>query len=135
MYVLQAAHHLRVHSRLSCNLAKRYWGQFEPARHTTSRMYAAIMPASMPSPSVLVRSVTLAQQLLHVPGSFNQRVRADTEIDWQAYMEQAALWRAGERDYSELRGGTGPLVYPAGFVYLFAALQRVTGGAVFPAQV
>lgn len=34
-----------------------------------------------------------------------------------------------------MRGDTGPLVYPAGFVYLFAWLQRVTGGAIVPAQV
>lgn len=50
-------------------------------------------------------------------------------------MEQVSLWRAGEADYSQLQGGTGPLVYPAGFVHLFAALQRVTRGAVLPAQV
>lgn len=34
-----------------------------------------------------------------------------------------------------MRGDTGPLVYPAGFVYLFAWLQRITGGAILPAQV
>jgi alpha-1,3-mannosyltransferase len=41
----------------------------------------------------------------------------------------------GERDYAKLRGDTGPLVYPAGFVYLFAALKRLTGGSVAAAQV
>lgn len=34
----------------------------------------------------------------------------------------------GERDYRELKGQTGPLVYPAGFVYIFAFLHKVTGG-------
>ncbi len=34
----------------------------------------------------------------------------------------------GERDYRELKGQTGPLVYPAGFVYIFAFLHEVTGG-------
>ena len=34
----------------------------------------------------------------------------------------------GERDYRELKGQTGPLVYPAGFVYIFSALHRFTGG-------
>ena len=33
----------------------------------------------------------------------------------------------GERDYRELKGQTGPLVYPAGFVYIFAFLHKVTG--------
>jgi alpha-1,3-mannosyltransferase len=59
---------------------------------------------------------------------------ADTEIDWEAYMEEVGGFLAGERDYRKLRGGTGPLVYPAGFVYLFAGLRRLTGGAVRPAQ-
>lgn len=34
----------------------------------------------------------------------------------------------------KLQGDTGPLVYPAGFVYLFSWLRWVTGGAVLPAQ-
>ena len=41
----------------------------------------------------------------------------------------------GELDYMKLEGDTGPLVYPAGFVYLFSFLRHVTGGAVAPAQV
>ena len=49
-------------------------------------------------------------------------------VDWQAYMEQVTQWRGGESDYERLRGGTGPLVYPAGFLHLFAALQRLAGG-------
>ena len=40
----------------------------------------------------------------------------------------------GERDYVNLKGDTGPLVYPAGFVYLFSWLRNVTGGAIAPAQ-
>ena len=54
-------------------------------------------------------------------------------VDWQAYMEQVALWRHGgagggmQMDYAQLRGGTGPLVYPAGFLYLYAALQWLAG--------
>lgn len=41
----------------------------------------------------------------------------------------------GERDYSNLQGDTGPLVYPAGFLYIYSAIQFVTGGEVYPAQV
>lgn len=60
---------------------------------------------------------------------------ADTEIDWVAYMEEVGGYQDGERDYTKLRGGTGPLVYPAGFVHLFDALQRLTSGHIGTAQV
>ena len=49
-------------------------------------------------------------------------------------MEEVGGFLAGERDYAKLRGGTGPLVYPAGFVYLYSFLRRVTLGSVRPAQ-
>lgn len=41
----------------------------------------------------------------------------------------------GERDYTKLKGDTGPLVYPAGFLYVYSAIKFLTGGEVFPAQV
>lgn len=60
---------------------------------------------------------------------------AYTEIDWMAYMQQVqAFLDAGELDYRNIRGDTGPLVYPAGFLYLFAFLRHVTGGRVRLAQ-
>ena len=34
-----------------------------------------------------------------------------------------------------LHGNTGPVVYPAGFLYIFSGIKYITGGAVFPAQV
>jgi alpha-1,3-mannosyltransferase len=52
----------------------------------------------------------------------------DTEIDWQAYMQQVSQFKAGERDYMKMYGGTGPLVYPAGFLYVFSILHTVTNG-------
>lgn len=52
----------------------------------------------------------------------------DTEIDWVAYMQEVSGFLNGERDYTKLRGDTGPLVYPAGFVYLYSGLYWVTGG-------
>jgi alpha-1,3-mannosyltransferase len=49
-----------------------------------------------------------------------------TEIDWEAYMQEVQIWQDGETDYKQIYGGTGPLVYPAGFLYLFAALKWAT---------
>ncbi|KAI4603019.1 dolichyl-P-Man:Man(5)GlcNAc(2)-PP-dolichol alpha-1,3-mannosyltransferase [Pestalotiopsis sp. 9143b] len=49
-----------------------------------------------------------------------------TEIDWKAYMEQVAQYMSGERDYTKIKGGTGPLVYPAAHVYTYAALYTIT---------
>jgi len=49
-----------------------------------------------------------------------------TEIDWEAYMQEVGFVIEGERDYMKIYGGTGPLVYPAGFVYLFIALRWMT---------
>ena len=50
----------------------------------------------------------------------------DTEIDWKAYMDEVAGFLNGELDYTKLKGDTGPLVYPAGFVYLFSLLYGIT---------
>uniref|UniRef100_A0A8C4QSX8 Dol-P-Man:Man(5)GlcNAc(2)-PP-Dol alpha-1,3-mannosyltransferase n=1 Tax=Eptatretus burgeri TaxID=7764 RepID=A0A8C4QSX8_EPTBU len=49
-----------------------------------------------------------------------------TEIDWQAYMSEVSGVLNGTFNYSELRGDTGPLVYPAGFVYLYSMLYAIT---------
>ncbi|PPR97283.1 hypothetical protein GOBAR_AA23386 [Gossypium barbadense] len=57
-----------------------------------------------------------------------------TKIDWDAHMSQVSGFLGGERDYKNLKGDTGPLVYPAGFLYVYSAIQYVTGGQVFPAQ-
>ena len=50
-----------------------------------------------------------------------------TEIDWKAYMQEVAgFWVNGTTDYELLKGDTGPLVYPAGFVYFFLGLYHLT---------
>lgn len=49
-----------------------------------------------------------------------------TEIDWVAYMEQVAQVVSGERDYTAIKGGTGPLVYPAAHVYIYTGLYYAT---------
>jgi len=48
-----------------------------------------------------------------------------TEIDWRAYMEEVEGYLKGDTNYYNLKGGTGPLVYPAGFVYIYSLLYYV----------
>ncbi|CAL8281654.1 unnamed protein product [Lota lota] len=55
---------------------------------------------------------------------------AYTEIDWKAYMDEVEGVINGTYDYTELKGDTGPLVYPAGFVYIFTALYYITSHGV-----
>ena len=49
-----------------------------------------------------------------------------TEIDWVAYMQEVEGVRNGTYDYALLRGDTGPLVYPAGFVWIYYGLYLLT---------
>ncbi|KAI9725244.1 MAG: dolichyl-P-Man:Man(5)GlcNAc(2)-PP-dolichol alpha-1,3-mannosyltransferase [Chrysothrix sp. TS-e1954] len=49
-----------------------------------------------------------------------------TEIDWVAYMQQVRQVNDRERDYTMIKGDTGPLVYPAIHVYLYRALHFMT---------
>ncbi|CAM9144552.1 unnamed protein product [Chrysoparadoxa australica] len=49
-----------------------------------------------------------------------------TEIDWRAYMQEVEGFLQGETQYDRLQGETGPLVYPAGFIYIFSLLYRLT---------
>uniref|UniRef100_A0A0E0BXT0 dolichyl-P-Man:Man5GlcNAc2-PP-dolichol alpha-1,3-mannosyltransferase n=1 Tax=Oryza meridionalis TaxID=40149 RepID=A0A0E0BXT0_9ORYZ len=58
-----------------------------------------------------------------------------TKIDWDAYMAQVDAFVEGERDYTKIEGDTGPLVYPAGFLYVYSAIKLLTAGQVFPAQI
>ncbi|KAG8444985.1 hypothetical protein GDO86_009942 [Hymenochirus boettgeri] len=49
-----------------------------------------------------------------------------TEIDWKAYMDEVEGVLNGTYDYTKLKGETGPLVYPAGFVYIFSFFYYLT---------
>ena len=52
-----------------------------------------------------------------------------TEIDWRAYMEEVeGPMDNGVFDYMQLRGTTGPLVYPGGFVAVYGLLRALAGG-------
>lgn len=52
-------------------------------------------------------------------------------------MEEVEGFLEGERDYTLIRGNTGPLVYPAGFLYIFAFLRFLTnaGTDILAAQI
>lgn len=43
-------------------------------------------------------------------------------------MQQAALFLEGEHDYGLIKGDTGPCVYPAAHLYIYAALYKMTAG-------
>ena len=53
-----------------------------------------------------------------------------TEIDWVAYMSEVEGFVNGTYNYYELKGDTGPLVYPAGFVYIFTLFYAVTSRGI-----
>lgn len=48
-------------------------------------------------------------------------------FDLDAYMEQAQMVLDGERNYTAIRGDTGPLVYPAGHVLVYGSILKLTG--------
>lgn len=52
----------------------------------------------------------------------------DTEIDWETYMQQVKQYLDGERDYTLIKGSTGPLVYPAAHVYIYSLLYNFASG-------
>ncbi|OTF75816.1 ALG3 domain containing protein, partial [Euroglyphus maynei] len=64
-----------------------------------------------------------------------ERVRY-TEIDWSTYMQQVECFLNGTRDYSLISGDTGPIVYPAGHLYIYTLLYWLTdsGQNIYRAQ-
>lgn len=52
-------------------------------------------------------------------------------------MQEVEGYLSGERDYTKLKGDTGPLVYPAGFLYVFSFLRSMTenGTNILTAQI
>ena len=79
-----------------------------------------------PTIAILVDAIICTAILLRVPY---------TEIDYSTYMQQVTLFESGERDYYQIYGDTGPLVYPAGFLYFFSGMKWLVGGSIRSAQV
>lgn len=79
-----------------------------------------VNPARLPFASLLILVAELIINILVV-----ERVPY-TEIDWKAYMQECEGFLNGTFDYSQLRGDTGPLVYPAGFVYIYSFFYFIT---------
>ena len=50
-------------------------------------------------------------------------------------MQQVELFLHGQLDYYSLSGDTGPLVYPAGHVYIFSLLKVLTYGNILYGQI
>lgn len=50
----------------------------------------------------------------------------DTEIDWTTYMQHISIYLKGERDYKNISGSTGPLVYPGAHVWIYTKLYWLT---------
>ena len=52
-------------------------------------------------------------------------------------MEQVSLYVSGERDYTLIKGSTGPLVYPAAHVYIYTLFHQLTdeGRDIFLGQI
>ncbi|KIJ34658.1 glycosyltransferase family 58 protein [Sphaerobolus stellatus SS14] len=53
-----------------------------------------------------------------------------TEIDWETYMYHIDLFTKGERNYALIVGPSGPLVYPAGHVWIHRFLSSITNSGL-----
>ncbi|KAI5966018.1 ALG3 [Candida theae] len=57
-----------------------------------------------------------------------------TEIDYTTYLQQIDKVNAGELDYANIYGDSGPIVYPAGFITVYQYIQWLCGDNVKEAQ-
>ncbi|KAH3671887.1 hypothetical protein OGAPHI_000073 [Ogataea philodendri] len=51
-----------------------------------------------------------------------------TEIDYSTYMQQIEQIERGQLDYAQIKGDTGPIVYPGGYVYIYSWMKWFTEG-------
>ncbi|XP_067945552.1 dol-P-Man:Man(5)GlcNAc(2)-PP-Dol alpha-1,3-mannosyltransferase-like [Watersipora subatra] len=83
--------------------------------------YAAIFDPTQATVAMVL--LLLAEAFLNV---FIIRAVKYTEIDWVAYMQEVEGVINGTYDYTLLKGDTGPLVYPGGFVCVYTVLYYLT---------
>jgi len=57
-----------------------------------------------------------------------------TEIDYRTYLQIAQQYAEGERNYENLKGESGPIAYPAGFLYLFSGIYSLCANDISCAQ-
>lgn len=82
----------------------------------------------------LVQSWNLAKILIVLDGIITYLVIKHvryTEIDWSTYMVQVGQVFNSTKsnfNYTQIQGPTGPLVYPAGHLYIFYLLRELTDG-------
>ena len=98
----------------------KLWNNY--VKWTLKEMYSLVTD---PARSYVIASILLVVEVF-VNVLVIERVPY-TEIDWKAYMQEVeGVIVNGTTDYSMLKGDTGPLVYPAGFVWFYAALYKLT---------
>ena len=51
-----------------------------------------------------------------------------TEIDYSTYMQQITQIERGELNYDNIKGDTGPIVYPGGYVFIYSWMKLLTDG-------
>ncbi len=51
-----------------------------------------------------------------------------TEIDYSTYMQQITQIEQGELNYDNIGGDTGPIVYPAGYIFIYSWMKELTKG-------
>lgn len=103
---------------------REIFNQFKKTLTWTYLKGLIINPAQLPVVAFLIIAAELILNILIV-----QKVPY-TEIDWKAYMQECEGFLNGTFDYSQLRGDTGPLVYPAGFVYIYSIFYFITSNGV-----
>jgi alpha-1,3-mannosyltransferase len=57
-----------------------------------------------------------------------------TEIDYKTYMQQVQMFLHGTRNYKEIKGDSGPLVYPAGFLYIYSVIYYFCKDSILNGQ-